>query len=34
MMKNDWSSNCDWSLDAEFLKLLGQVDLFIMNMGM
>ena len=28
------SSNCDYSFDAEFLKLLVLLDLFITNMEM
>ena len=28
-----WLSDCDYSFDAEFLKLLVAIDLFIMNMG-
>ena len=29
-----WSSNRDYSFDAEFLKLLVLIDLFIMNVVM
>ena len=28
------SSNCDYSFDAEFLKLTALIDLFITNMEM
>ena len=29
-----WSSNCNWSFDAKFLKFLMLIDLFITNMGL
>ena len=29
-----WLSNCDYSFDVEFLKLLELIELFIANMRM